>query len=159
MSANILDDAIDLRESALRLLAQRDYSQTELQKKLKSKGFDLDKIETMMTELAQMHLLNDQRFTENYIHRRRNKGYGPQRIRMELQSLGIQQELIAECLNHNDEHWLQEAYKVWHKQFKGQKAADFKNRAKQTRFLAYRGFTQEQIKRLLKGYDDFTNDD
>lgn len=133
----------------LNWLARRDYSQHEITKKLKAKAYSTQAIAIIITKLAQAGLINEQRFTENYIHWRKAKGFGPLRIAAELQARGILPEKIAEQLQITDNAWLTEARKVWQKQFKGKFADDFKQKAKQIRFLQYRGFTQEQIKSVL----------
>lgn len=108
----------------------------------------------MITALVQEGLINEQRFTENYIRWRRGKGYGPLRISAELQTRGILPEMIAEHLQITDNAWFAEARKVWQKYFKGKMPEEFKLRAKQMRFLQYRGFTREQIAAVF-GKDEF----
>lgn len=93
--------------------------------------------------------LDEQRFVENFIRSHQHKGHGPQRIIAELQARGIPAEMIAEHIEINDNAWLDEALRIWHKQFKGKQPKDFKERAKQMRFLQYRGFTYEQIMRVI----------
>lgn len=107
-----------------------------------------------MIDLTHSGYLNDQRLIENFIRSRQTRGYGPERIRLELQKRGLEVETIAEQLQITDNAWLVEARKVWQKHFKGQKPKDFKTKAKQMRFLQYRGFTQEQIESVLDPYDD-----
>jgi regulatory protein len=102
----------------------------------------------------QDQIINEQRFTENYIHWRRAKGYGPLRIAMELQARGITREMIAEQLDISDNAWFQQVQKVWHKYFKGNANSDFKLRAKQIRFLLHKGFTQEQIESVFENIDN-----
>ena len=60
--------------------------------------------------------------------------------------------MIAEQLEITDNAWFECARKSWQKRFKGQLAKDFKARAKQMRFLQYRGFTPEQIESVLSKY-------
>src|SRR4029077_14436536 len=105
-------------------------------------------------DLNRSGLLNDARFTENYIRWRRGKGFGPVRISLELQARGISDEVIAEQLKITDNAWFADARKLWQKHFKNQRNSDFATRAKQIRFLQYRGFTQEQINSIFKdAYD------
>ena len=132
------------------MLARRDYSTKELSKKLNAKQYPPDEIEIVLADLAKAGLLSDLRFTENYISSRTKKGYGPLRITFELQSRGISQEMIAEALKITDNTWLTEIRLVWHKHFKGKIPKNFKDKAKQIRFLQYRGFTQEQIENALE---------
>lgn len=110
----------------------------------------MDAIETVLTQLIQSGLLNEQRFVEHYIHFRLNKGYGPLRIKMELQARGLTSEMIAEQLKITDNAWFDEILKVWQKHFKGKIAKEPKLRAKQIRFLQQRGFTREQIESVLE---------
>lgn len=139
----------DTRQAILNLLAKRDHSQQEIIQKLTAKGYPLEELQEIITDLIKTNLINDHRLTENYIQSRRNKGYGPKRIDLELQQRGIANEVIAAYLQINDNAWLVEAYKVWQKHFKN-KAQDYKNKAKQMRFLMYRGFTTAHIARILE---------
>lgn len=131
------------------MLARRDYSRQEIAQKLKSKAFEENEIQTVVSQMAEQGLINEQRFTENYIHWRRQKGLGPLRISQELQARGIDTDLIAEQLEITDNAWFAEARKVWQKHFKGKIPADFGLKAKQKRFLQYRGFTREQIESVF----------
>lgn len=138
-----------IRQTALSLLARRDYSEQEMASKLQAEGYSADAICLVITELTQNKLIDDYRFAENYVRKRRAKGYGPNRIHFELQARGINEELIAETLKIADNAWLIDAQSVWQKRFKSKGEKDFKTRAKQIRFLHYRGFTSEQIKSVL----------
>lgn len=133
----------------LNWLARRDYSKHEIAQKLKTKFYSAKAIHAIITNLAQEGLINEQRFTENYIYWRKEKGFGPLRISAELQARGILPEMIAEHLQITDNAWLEKARKVWQKQFKCKLPEDFKLRAKQMRFLQCRGFTQEQIESVF----------
>jgi regulatory protein len=134
----------------LNWLARRDYSQHEIAQKLKSKGYATDAIHTVVSDLMREGCINEQRFTENFIYWRRGRGYGPLRILRELQARGISSEMIAEHLQITDNAWLAEVRKVWQKHFKGKLPEDFKLRARQIRFLQYRGYTEEQIQSIWK---------
>lgn len=138
-----------IRQSALNLLARREHSESELMRKLRTKNFLAEDIRPVLTQLAQEGLLSNARFAENYIHFRRNKGYGPVRIRIELLERGLTEDFIEHHLNMADNAWFTEARHVWQKRFKGQLPRDFKSRAQQMRFLHYRGFTQEHIESIL----------
>lgn len=139
-----------IRRAALNLLARRDYTQREIKQKLKIKGYSLADVETIVTDLVQAGLVNDLRFAENYIYSRRAKGYGPIRISVELQSCGVQEDVIAELIKITDNAWFSEVRKVWQKHFKGKSPIDYKDRAKQMRFLQYRGFTRDQIESIFE---------
>lgn len=133
----------------MNLLARREHSEAELFRKLQHKSFDPTDIYTVIHTLIAEGLLNNTRFLENFLHARRNKGYGPLRIRAELIERGIAEDLIEQCLNITDNAWLDEIRNVWRKRFKNQLPRDFKTRAQQMRFLHYRGFTAEQIESMF----------
>lgn len=134
-------------------LARRDYSRQELLCKLKTKGYQEADINPILAEMSQTGQISDQRFAEIYTRSRRHKGYGPVRIHHELQNRGIAPEMIAEVLQIADNTWLDDVQNVWRKHFKGKLPADFTSRAKQMRFLQYRGFTREQIESVLRNTD------
>ncbi len=116
-------------------------------------------IEAVLAVLISKRLVDDERFTENFIRTRRAKGYGPQRILIELRTRGISEALIAEQLQITDNAWLLAARAIWQKHFRGQKAEDTKNRVKHWRFLQYRGFTQQQINSVIPKHNDHDHDE
>jgi|SRR5579862_3971521 len=141
-----------IRRDALILLARRDHSQMELTQKLLQKQHSPTQVEVLIADLIQAGLLNDQRFAENYCYWRRLKGYGPLRIKMELENRGVDAETIAEVVQITDNAWLAVAKELWQKRFKPNMTTELKERVKQMRFLQYRGYTREQIERLF--YDN-----
>ena len=104
----------------------------------------------MVAKLQAEGLQSDERFTETYIHYRIEKGYGPLRIRQELRERGVPDEIVELCLEQLDPDWQNFIAGVREKKFGKKSPADYKERAKQSRFLQYRGFTGEQINRLFR---------
>jgi regulatory protein len=138
-------DPSQIRQAALGRLARREHSKAELQDKLTRKGFEEQVITNVLTELEQQGLLSDERFTEAYVRYRGNLGFGPRRIEQELRERGVPDHLIAAYLDSSDSHWLDEVRQVRQKRFGAGVPSDYKDRAKQMRYLQYRGFTHEQI--------------
>jgi regulatory protein len=134
-----------LNERAMNLLARREHSVTELKTKLLKAEFDRNDIYAVIEKLAASGLQSDQRFTENYLRYRSQRGFGSQRIRQELKERGVADEIINTTLHDADIDWFSLAIIVRCKRFGEQNPDDFKDRAKQQRFLQYRGFTHEQI--------------
>lgn len=132
------------------LLSRREHSRVELQRKLLLRGAEVDEIQPVLEKLAQDNLLSDSRFAECYVRARAAKGYGPQRIRLELAERGVQETLIDKALTElTSEQWQENLHQVWKKRFKGQFAETVELRAKQLSFLQYRGFELDQIRRVL----------
>ena len=138
-----------LRQQALKYLTRREYSAQELQQRLVLKGFDSELVKAQIEELGQQGLQSDSRFAENYMRFRREKGFGPIRIQQELQQRGVSQDLIELHTNVNDPQWLDYLKKVRDKRFGDSQPQDLKQRSQQVRYLLYRGFSQNQIERLI----------
>ncbi len=134
-----------LRERAMNFLARREHSVHELTTKLVKAEFDCDDIQNIIARLTEQDLQSDQRFAENYTRYRSNRGFGSQKIRQELKERGVDVELINDALEQQNIDWFAIAVMVRHKRFGEQSPDEFKEQAKQQRFLQYRGFTHEQI--------------
>src|ERR1700730_9610989 len=106
-------------------------------------------IDSVLDELAADHLQDDTRFLETYIRYRREAGYGPRRILTELAERGVK-EIPDELAKENSTEWLTALERVWQKKFGHQRPLDLKIKAKQTRFLIYRGFAPEQVHYYLR---------
>ncbi len=90
----------------------------------------------------------DDRYAEIYIRSRAARGYGPRRIEQELKSRGVDQALVRSALNGAELDWDELARDTRRKKFRG-RPADAQERAKQMRFLEYRGFDAAQIRQAL----------
>ena len=106
-------------------------------------------IEKVLTDLMVHRLQSDERFAENYVRMRKNRGFGPITIITELYERGIQDELINKYIDSYDEMWFVHASKVHTKKFGNKIPADYSERVKQMKFLQYRGFTHDHIKRIV----------
>ncbi len=71
--------------------------------------------------------------------------------------LGLDSELIERCLAESPD-WVDRAREVRQKKFGKSLPADYAGKAKQARFLQYRGFTGAQIRQAL-GTDIDLDDD
>jgi len=146
-----------LERTAVGLLARREHSRAELLQKLMARGFDITAVESLLDRLAAQRLQSDARFAEIYVRMRSGRGYGPQRIRAELRERGVAAELIdheLETLAGADVGRIDD---IWRRKFAGQLPQDFRERARQMRFLQQRGFSPADIHALfgrLGGADD-----
>jgi len=126
----------------------REHSRLELERKL-LRRFESDVVQSVLQDLLQQGLQSDARFTEQYIHSRRSKGYGPLCIRAELTERGIADELIATWLDDSAQNWQALMLVVAEKKFGGQQPVDRKEMAKRGRFLSSRGFPSWMINDYL----------
>lgn len=137
------------RKKAMDFLARREYGQTELIRKLASKGYDRGIAEQAVAKLSAEGLQSDERFAESFVQSRINQGKGPVRVRLDLGQRGIGDTLIGHALLAAAANWHELARDTRRKKFGSRKPADFKAKAKQMRFLQYRGFEYDHIQAAI----------
>ncbi len=137
-------DPAAARLVAVTLLARRDHSSGELHEKLRGRGFEAETARAVLADLAGAGLLNEARYVESHVTSRANRGLGPVRIGAELRKNGVAQPLIEAGLSAPD--WVGLARKVRRSKFGAQPPADWSEKARQARFLQYRGFSADHIR-------------
>ena len=86
------------KERALAMLDRRDYSRAELLKKLVEKGEDETEAAEAVERLVELGFVDDARYAPIIVRHYAAKGYGPQRVRQELQRRGIPKDLWDEAM-------------------------------------------------------------
>ena len=135
------------------LLARREHSEQELQQKLQARGYGPEAVGEVLVGLKTAGVQDDVRYTEAYILSRVAKGYGPVRISRELYERGITGTLVTQVLAGMDLDWDERIQAVRQKKFGRQAPPDFREQARQSRFLLYRGFTSEQTRKVFNKSD------
>lgn len=143
---------LSVKGRALKLLAGREYSRLELERKLAAKEPDPGEIRQALDELQAKGFLDEQRVVDSIVHRRAGR-VGAGRIRQELQAKGIDAERVAVAVASLNATEFERAREVWRRKF-GVLPEDASQRAKQARFLAARGFSGEVVRRVLNTPDD-----
>jgi regulatory protein len=147
--AGDLNHAMDY---AVTLLARRDYSTQELKKKLADRGYDEHAREVVVDDLESMGKMNNERYGQNVVAYRARRGHGPARIRNELQKSGLSRSTIDEAVKGEDApDFKVRAREVRERKFGPEIPTDPKERARQARFLQYRGFSNDHIRAALEG--------
>ncbi|WP_186063527.1 recombination regulator RecX [Burkholderia gladioli] len=141
-----------LKGRALGYLSRREYSRSELARKLAPYVEEGDAPEALLDALEREGWLSDARFTESLVHRRASR-LGTARILGELKRHAVDSELVESVSEQLRETEFGRAQAVWRKKF-GSLPGTPAERAKQARFLAARGFTSATIVKLLKGGED-----
>jgi regulatory protein len=136
-----------VRYAAMSLLARREHSRLELRQKLLRRFSAAELIDTVVQNLTDEALQSDERFAEAFVTIRRKKGQGPIRILHELQLRGVDETIIGRHVDPGNQEWISLAHSVCLRKFGGL-ASQPAQRAKQMRFLQYRGFSTEQIRRV-----------
>ena len=143
---------LSLKGRALRYLAAREHSRAELMRKLGPHAPDAQTLAALLDDLQAKDLLSEERLAQS-LTRVGAPRYGNARIKANLQAKGLSADLISTAMDHLETSEQARALAVWSKKF-GTVAADPKERAKQMRFLAARGFSSETVYRAIKGLSD-----
>jgi len=145
------DSSIALRVAALRLLTRRDHSRAELKAKLAMQAESEDQLDAVLDTLQAERLLSDHRYASQRVVARAGR-YGNARLRQELRQRGIGDDDIAVALPEAGDE-TERCRAIWAKKF-GRPPQSAEERAKQRRFLQYRGFSGEAIRRVMRGVDE-----
>lgn len=146
---------------AVQLLAQRNHSSTELKQKLsifylKKLSTDVESsdqsinahIDAVIAHCLSHHWLDDKQYIEQYINMRSRKGYGQNRILMELKQRGLPRSLIQYQLQQSEIDWIEVGLIQTQKKFRVSDKKDLQQKIKIFQFLTYRGFQQDEIKQI-----------
>ena len=125
--------------SALKMLMRREHSKLELSQKLQAKGFDIVEVNSSISKLVQQNYQSDDRFSEGFILMRFNQGKGPVKIASELKMRGV------DTFDLSIFDWFKLAKEIRQRKFGDSSSLDYKEMAKQKRFLQSRGFNLDQI--------------
>jgi regulatory protein len=122
---------------------------------LLTRDLESEDVELAIKQLKSEGLQSDSRYTEAFIHDRVNRGYGPRHILQELKQKGIADELSEEYIDERDPDWIDRLKDVRLRKFGEDVPEDYKEQARQSRFLQYRGFSSDQIHRLFKRLNEY----
>ena len=156
-------DVARLKDKAMRILAGRDHSALELRRKLAAPAWKPDPeatpvsaedIETVVAWCAENNWLDDGRFAERFIAGRSRKGYGPQRIRQELQQKGISREMAEHAMMECDIDWAAQAREIALRKFGDPLPTTFPEKVKVQRYIMTRGFFMEDAQAIYQNFND-----
>ncbi len=140
-----------LRVRALRFLTRREHSRAELKQKLAAYAESEDEVEAVLDRLQAEQLLSDHRFASQRVAARAGR-YGNGRLRQELRGQGVSDDDIADALKESGDE-AERCRSVWRKKF-DQLPDCAEERARQMRFLQYRGFSGEAVRKVLRGEEE-----
>lgn len=156
--ANTSWGTLSLKGRALRYLSQREHSRLELERKLARHAPQDDGVDgqaliaKVLDELTAAELLSEARVAASVLAGQGQR-YGIRRLKQTLTSKGLEPELVSQTLAQARSTELERAQEVWRRRF-GSPATDARERARQMRFLAGRGFDGDVIRRVVRGAED-----
>ncbi len=139
-------DLLAARASALAYLSRRDHAESELRQKLQRKGYTESAIGQVLADMRKAGYLDDARFAENHCRLRAEAGYGPIKIRYELQCKGVVPENITHALAALECDFFETCQAVYRRKYGDTPVTDLKDKARRQRFLYQRGFEPETIR-------------
>ena len=140
--------AATLRERAMRLLVRREHSRTELRRKLAPHAESAEALDTLLAALVEEKLLSDARFAEGRA-RVLSRKYGAARIEHDLRAKGVSDDDAAAAAREARGTEFERALEAWRRKF-GVPAKDVREKGRQARFLASRGFSGEVVSKVLR---------
>jgi len=171
-SSGKVQQSPSLKARALRLLSLREYSRKGLAAKLQeseARRLKLNtsnptgddeitvkptslQIEEVLNDFEARGWLSDERFAESLV-RRRQERYGTRKIQEELQRAGVDAVKATELIQGLKDSEFERARELWVRKF-GVVTQDQKERARQYRFLASKGFAIEIVSKIVGGRGD-----
>jgi regulatory protein len=139
------------RLAAVTLLARRDFASGELAARLQEDGFPAEIVAAVIAHLTAGRILDDARFAAQYVAYHAQRGRGPRRIARDLGDRGVAPEHIEAAVTAGAD-WVALAREVRIRRFGAMPAQTWAEKARQGRFLQYRGFSSDHI-RLALGAD------
>lgn len=132
------------------MLARREHSRAELSTKLVSRGHDREILGAVLEQLETDDYLSDERFASSYVRSRVGKGYGPVAIRSGLRERGVRGAIADLAMEEVDDDWQTLCEQSRQRKFGEQGPDNRKDWGVQARFLARRGFSEGQIRTVLR---------
>ena len=142
------DTAAELKARALRHLARREHSRSELARKLAARAESPEALEQLLDALAARRQLSDERYAEARAHQLARK-YGAARIRADLKSKGIAPDIATRVSGDGE---LERARAILARKYRDV-AGTREEIARRSRFLQSRGFSHDTIRKLLSAED------
>ena len=130
-------------------LSRREYSRKELREKLVQaleEGQSAAEVDAVLDELESKNYLSEERYARSRV-RMRSARYGNRRLAYELSMQGIGAEEVQEALQEAGDEF-ERAWVVWSRRY-GNLPEDYKEKTRQARFLAARGFGFDMIERAF----------
>ena len=130
-------------------LSRREYSRKELREKLVQaleEGQSAAEVDAVLDELESKNYLSEERYARSRV-RMRSARYGNRRLAYELSIQGIGAEEVQEALQEAGDEF-ERAWGVWSRRY-GNPPEDYKEKTRQARFLAARGFGFDMIERVF----------
>ena len=148
---------VSLRQQALTALARREYSRTELERKLGRNAENPDELKALLDEFEANGWLSDERFASSGARHKQGR-FSQRYIVEDLKQKGVGGDTARAAVDALEQDDYATARALWQQRF-GTPPADQKQKARQVRFLQSRGFALSVVFRILKEAGASTDDE
>lgn len=107
-------------------------------------------VEDVLDALEREGYLSDERFAESFVNMRVRRGHGPIRIKNDMKQKQLASELISDAFEACEADWFELAREVRERKYGDELPTEFKEKARQMRFLQSRGFEMQHIQYALQ---------
>lgn len=140
------DKKSEIRQAVISLLARREYSRVEIERKYRGK-YDYSQLAEVMDWMAEQGLQSDKRFAEMLVRHTVGKGQGYLKLIQKAKEKGISEFLIKSALEKEEIDWYQVSAETYMKKYSDlPDKQDKKAQDRRMRFMLSRGFNYDQIK-------------
>ncbi|MEZ5498613.1 MAG: regulatory protein RecX [Steroidobacteraceae bacterium] len=148
------DSPAAAEHAAVAMLARRDLSMADLGRRLRRRGYHPAAIQQALEQLGGRGLLDDARFAANFVAYQTRRAQGPNKIRKLLQESGVSSDIIDAALDGAGAgDFAEQAARLRERRFGPQLPNDWREKGRQARYLAARGFSNNQIRAVLGARD------
>ena len=130
-------------------LSRREHSEKEIYLKFVNLVNSKDILLEEILKLKEEGLISNQRYAEAYIRSRFHSGFGPVRIKYELEKKGVIKTTIKTAFQETDLDWDDKLKSELKKKYESNDMKNL-NINKISKFFLYRGFDLEKISKLIK---------
>jgi len=130
-------------------LSRREHSEKEIYLKFVNLVNSKDILLEEILKLKEEGLISNQRYAEAYIRSRFHSGFGPVRIKYELEKKGVIKTIIKTAFQETDLDWDDKLKSELKKKYESNDMKNL-NINKISKFFLYRGFDLEKISKLIK---------
>ena len=130
-------------------LSRREHSEKEIYLKFVNLVNSKDILLEEISKLKEEGLISNQRYAEAYIRSRFHSGFGPIRIKYELEKKGVIEIIIKTAFQETDLDWDDKLRSEFKKKYESNDVKNL-NANKISKFFLYRGFDLEKISKLIK---------
>ena len=130
-------------------LSRREHSEKEIYLKFVNLVSSKDILLEEILKLKEEGLISNQRYAEAYIRSRFHSGFGPVRIKYELEKKGVIKTIIKTAFQETDLDWDDKLKSELKKKYESNDMKNL-NINKISKFFLYRGFDLEKISKFIK---------